>query len=243
MIVEAIIPAAGLATRMRGLPKFLLPINDQFETLLEWHVHQIGPYCDRIRIPTRPELRRFIDALDFGDFDVVVTEVESRTMSETVTKAISASDENFFVLAMPDTFFLGNENVFELLLSHSDPISAAIFRIQDFQRGKVGQVELKTQSDGTEVISRVVDKNPDCNFPWMWGAITFDRSLMEYSTPEDPHLGYALARAAQATGVEVRASRMESRYFDCGTPGEYWNLLQHLHSSIPPRGASSRVGS
>ena len=36
--MDVILPAAGLAKRMKGIPKFLLPANDEYETLLEIHL-------------------------------------------------------------------------------------------------------------------------------------------------------------------------------------------------------------
>jgi hypothetical protein len=37
--VDLILPATGLANRMRGLTKFLLPIDNKYTTLIEYHIN------------------------------------------------------------------------------------------------------------------------------------------------------------------------------------------------------------
>ena len=63
--MDVILPAAGLAKRMKGVPKFLLPANDQYETLLEIHLKNLEDKCENIYLPTRPDLVPIINSLDF----------------------------------------------------------------------------------------------------------------------------------------------------------------------------------
>ena len=49
--MDVILPAAGLAKRMKGVPKFLLPANDQYETLLEIHLKNLEDKCENIYYP------------------------------------------------------------------------------------------------------------------------------------------------------------------------------------------------
>jgi len=64
--MDAILPAAGLASRMRGIPKFLLPIDKAYISLLEVHISNLSDICERIYLPTRPELAPIIKSLDFN---------------------------------------------------------------------------------------------------------------------------------------------------------------------------------
>jgi len=55
--MDAILPAAGLATRMHGIPKFLLPSSEEYDSLIGLHIDNLIKHCERIWIPTRPELK------------------------------------------------------------------------------------------------------------------------------------------------------------------------------------------
>jgi len=50
--VVGILPASGSASRMMGLPKFLLPVNEN-KNILEWHIDLMSECCDVIRISTQ----------------------------------------------------------------------------------------------------------------------------------------------------------------------------------------------
>ena len=39
--MDAILPAAGFALRMKGIPKFLLPSSVDYESLLETHISNL----------------------------------------------------------------------------------------------------------------------------------------------------------------------------------------------------------
>ena len=54
--MDGLIPASGAAARMRGIPKFLLPCDEDYLTLLERHVSKMLEHCQMVWIPTRPEL-------------------------------------------------------------------------------------------------------------------------------------------------------------------------------------------
>ena len=106
--MDFLIPAAGLATRMRGLPKFLLPIDDKYTTLLENHIilalREIES-LERIFIATRPDLVSLIKSLNIEYPDLSVIEMETSSMNETILRLLEYSTSEYFQLIMPDTFF------------------------------------------------------------------------------------------------------------------------------------------
>jgi hypothetical protein len=71
------------------------------------------------------------------------------------------------------------------------------------------------------------DKDPSCNYEFSWGALTFNRELLNYADSKDPHIGYAV-RNALKSGENVDARKMHGKYFDCGTPNEYLDMLQEV---------------
>ena len=65
--MDLLIPAARLATRMRGLPKFLLSTDKRYTTLIENHLLQSTQEIeslDNIFIATRPDLVKIIKSID-----------------------------------------------------------------------------------------------------------------------------------------------------------------------------------
>lgn len=221
--VHGILPAAGSAVRLRGLPKFSLPINSSFTTLLEWHVAQMLEVVDTVYIPIRAGTKSVLQSLDVLSSAVIAVEVDTATMSESVIAAVECSSASRFVLGMPDTWFSSKGNVYERLIATDSDVAIACFPIRQDQVGKVGQVELGEAGR----VARIVDKNPECSFPLLWGAVSFGKDLMKFSSPGDPHIGQALARwvdaSRPASGIVLGDS-----YFDCGTGEEYWRLLSRL---------------
>ena len=50
--MDAILPAAGSAERMSGIPKFLLPVTDDYKSLLENHLEKLSQICEKIYLST-----------------------------------------------------------------------------------------------------------------------------------------------------------------------------------------------
>ena len=212
-------PAAGLATRMRGLPKFLLPISNDYETLIERQISKLRESnCVTIWIPTRPQFVILLESILRAQKDVIIFPVESKSMNETVLKVLNVSRAEHFALAMPDTFFL-SENPFASL--NSEPLIAevACWEIRDKQRGKLGQVFVNEDN----IILDIIDKNPNCEYELAWGCLTFSRGLIKYIDVNDPHIGYALRNAMKNHDLKIK--KVQGSYFDCGTASEYVELL------------------
>jgi CTP:molybdopterin cytidylyltransferase MocA len=119
--MDGILPAAGQSSRMRGLPKFLLPCDDNYVTLLEYHIGMMYESCDVIWIPTRSEFVQLIESLNFPRDKVVILPLTTRSMTETVMNVLNISGSMSFLLEMPDTFYQGVKPVD--ILNHSPVIA------------------------------------------------------------------------------------------------------------------------
>ncbi len=218
MKVVAILPAAGKASRMNGLPKFALPINNFNQTLIERHITQIQDFVNQIVIPTTPSNLNLIENMNIGMKSTVFS-LETNTMSQTIFEVIREFPADRYVLFMPDTYFHGEAPHKHLAHSQS-PIELAIFSIRNTQKGKLGQVKIDKKNNVLEI----VDKSENCNYKYAWGALTFDKTLIEFIKPEDAHIGYAVAKSLGFHDVKTRV--FECEYFDCGTPNEYFDLIK-----------------
>ncbi len=213
-------PAAGLAKRMRGIPKFLLPANIDYLSLLEIHIDNIKDSFNDIYLATRPEIVPLIKSLDHNFKNMNILEMDTSTMSETILETLEVSKEDFHLLVMPDTFFLGEKPYLELDQT-PEVCELACWKIRDEQRGKLGEISF----DKDNKIIDIIDKDKNTGFEYAWGALTFSNKLVSYIDPEDPHIGYA-AKKAVDNGEDITANVIDGKYFDCGTPKEYLELLE-----------------
>jgi choline kinase len=219
--MDAIIPAAGLATRMRGIPKFLLPCDSTYNTLIEAHISALLQLCETVWIPTRPEMVLLLDSLGLAKDRVVLLPMTTDNMTQTVSKVLQIARTENFHLVMPDTYFHG-EKPYATLSSSPNLVDLACWKIRDDQKGKLGQVLIHEES-----ATDMRDKDPECNYEHSWGALTFNRELLDYADSTDPHIGYAVRNALKG-GENISARIMDGKYFDCGTPSEYLNMLQEV---------------
>lgn len=219
--MDGILPAAGLASRMRGIPKFLLPCDDVYTTLIEKHIIELGLVCETIWIPTRPDLVTLLESLSLPKDRVVILPIKSNSMSETVKYVVDIARADCFQLIMPDTFFQGGKP-YTLLSEEPEFVNLACWRIREEQRGKLGQVKLENG-----FLVDIVDKDPNCNYEFSWGGLSFRRELLDYCSLEDPHIGYGVKNAL-LMGKKISATKIEGEYFDCGTPTEYLDMLRRI---------------
>jgi len=223
-LTDGILPAAGLATRMRGLPKFLLPCDDNYTTLLERHISKMLDVCETVWIPTRPEQTILLESLGLSSDRVVIVPMTTSTMTQTIIRLCSISGAERFLMVMPDTYFSG-EQPYEYLSNGTSEMDLACWNIRQEQLGKLGQVLLREIPEGEVLESR--DKDPSCQWPHSWGAMGFNRSVLSFAEPEMPHTGYIIPHLLKA-GVKVNAKIHDGTYFDCGTPREYLQMLELL---------------
>jgi hypothetical protein len=224
-IMDILIPAAGQATRMRGLPKFLLPIDESYTTLLENHINNLSNILDnddRILIGIRPDLLPIVKSLNLSAENLVFIEMVTSTMNETILNLSENSDSYHFQLIMPDTYFLGMQP-YSQLDPNPELCDLAIWKIRDEQRGKLGEVKI----DANNFLCDLVDKNPNTMFDYSWGSLTFSRKLFKYIKKEEPHIGYSVSSALNDK-QQISTKLINGQYFDCGTPKEYIELFRKL---------------
>jgi choline kinase len=217
--VDAILPAAGNATRMRGLPKFLLPIDLDYLTLIENHAKQLEELCLRIWIPVNPDFENLLSKLDKLPDNCIVVPMRTISMTETILNVVQMSDSKDFSLIMPDTFFVGEQPYKKL--SVDSFASLACWKIRDEQKGKLGQVLV----DHGNKVTDIRDKDINCDYELSWGAVSFSRDLINYMEITDPNFGMAVAKSIK-NGEDVNCLMVDGEYFDCGAPREYFHLLE-----------------
>lgn len=233
-----IIPAAGSATRMGGIPKMLLPIPGGF--LLKQHIDMmLKPQATRVFVGANPDNLNVLqmctpyyapDALTNTWVGTVKSYV---TMADTVLSIYemlsdwgSSIRRTEILFGMPDTYFDDNQAFVKLAAALDDgaDVAVGLFHVRQSQRHKLGMCAFDPR---TQQILQVIDKSHTTTLAWAWGVLAWKPTFWQFIRAEDPHVGYALPRAIDA-GLDVRAVRMEGEYFDCGTPDEYFECIEHL---------------
>jgi hypothetical protein len=214
-----ILPAAGSAERMGGIPKFLLPTGNGKENLLSRWINSSRSHVDKILIASSPLFFEFLKET-YSNTTTEVRLVKSRSMAETVKIQLGLGDS---IVAMPDTFISDPDEFFNasnsFLSNKSGPLAVSVWEMREHQKGKVGQVRLENSN-----ILEVIDKDPECLLPKFWGALCFTPDFHDLISLDDPHLGTAINRAI-LNNFKVPALIMEGSYKDCGTIDEYKGLL------------------
>lgn len=219
-----ILPAAGNATRINGLPKFLLPIPGSY--LLDWHERAMrAAGANSVYIGanehTYPLLRQYAPQAD------VYVARAHETMSETVLSGYDAITEcgyPFCLFGMPDSYWT-DDGVYTKLafaLAEGAQLAVALFLLTPGQARHVGCVDV----DGGRILG-VIDKPASGHYFWCWGALAWKTPFWSCLRPEDPHVGYAIPRA-MAEGLDVRAVRMDGSYYDCGTTERYFEMIHRI---------------
>lgn len=222
--MELIIPAAGNASRMRGLPKFLLPCDDDYLTLIEKHINSLISSVDNIWIPTNPKYISILESLFEDIKKVKILPMKSKTMSETVKLTISNLNKSNYMLVMPDTYYTDDQPYQLLISSRVDKVANLIcWETRPSQIGKLGEVAFL--QDGK--LEHIIDKPGEQVYKHAWGAITFTQSLNKYINIDDPHIGYAIEKA-HYDNQDIYCFEAKGGYYDCGTPNEYIDLLKKI---------------
>lgn len=215
-----VLPASGSASRLNGLPKFILPISDN-HSLLQWHVDLMSRACSSVTVLTRKKWRPLVDDLALN---ARIIDKEPSTMGDAVLTAVNKTI-NDVVIGMPDVYIHNSTNNFyqDILSGTGDVVLATWDYAPQNMRGKVGQV---LADDEGRVLS-VVDKDPDCDYPEMWGALLFRHQVVSMI---DPRGGSVLNKVNSwiAGGISVTRVKMSGEYIDAGTI----DGLARLYTSI-----------
>jgi len=213
MNLVGIIPLGGNATRMKHLPKFLLPCADGV-TLLD-RVVELYKSNNITTIESGVSVTNEILLSSNNDFNKTV--VNTKTMAETIHQLILNQPPSKNIMVMPDTFFrLTNE--IQQMISMLDvfEVVALVWKIQDYQIGKVGQCKVENG-----MIVDVIDKDPKCNYPYVWGVIGWRSSVNDCINPKWETIGMLLKDR------KVGAVICEGTYYDCGTFKEYFKMIHN----------------
>jgi hypothetical protein len=142
-----------------------------------------------------------------------IIEKEPSTMADAVLEITKAVTDTV-IIGMPDTYIHGAKSNFyqDILTSDGDVVLATWDYAPQNMRGKIGQV---LADDKGNVLS-VVDKDPDCDYPEMWGALLFRNGSIKKIDPEG---GSVLNKVNDwiAEGVSVKRVKMSGEYIDAGT--------------------------
>ncbi len=219
MTIVALIPASGNATRMRGLPKFLLPNGTAHETLLEAHLRNLRPLVDEIRISVNPIFENILMSASLELYDSKIDNMRTLTMTETIINLTEKVHADKYLVVMPDTAFLGEEP-YGKLLQETEDLSLSIWRVREEQKGKLGQVKINESN----MVLDCIDKDANCDYKFAWGIQMFTPRYLDYLKKEQPHIGFGIVPAIK-DGMSVKASIVNGTYWDCGTPQEYVDYL------------------
>jgi hypothetical protein len=147
-------------------------------------------------------------------------------MAETVHKVINSNpiygDNYKNILIMPDTYFVLYKELSEMksMLNDNYDIVVIVWKIKDYQIGKVGQCCI----ENSEVID-VIDKDPQCEYPYFWGCIGWNSNMNQYINPEWETIGNLIKKAIELN-IKVGCIVSEGCYYDCGTFEEYFKMIK-----------------
>jgi hypothetical protein len=199
----------------------LLPAGPDYVTLIERHISELLECCETVWIPTRPEQTILLETLGLSSDRVVIVPMTTETMTETVLRISGISGAERFLMIMPDTYFAG-EKPYEYLSQSQADMTLAAWPIRSDQLGKLGQVRISETPEG--IVTGAEDKNPNCKYPYSWGAMAFTKQILSFASTDMASIGNILPELLRA-GVNVQARVFDGTYYDCGTPAEYVEML------------------
>lgn len=221
--IKTFVPAAGLATRMGGIPKFLMPISDK-STLLGFHIDNLKKIKNNeISIGTN---KKFYKILQDIYEEISIKEINSSSMVQTVTK-LNLENKKLSLVIMPDTYFENYKIVEDMrtkIISSNLDVVLGLWKIKQSQIGKLGQCILEGDK-----VKKIIDKDENCKEEYFWGLIMWKPSFNNFINDTDSHFGVSLNRAID-NKLKIGHIISPDEYFDCGTFNEYQNLLENLKS-------------
>jgi len=220
-----IIPAAGKATRIGGIPKFLLPIgSDNF--LIKFHVQNLLSNLENSKKVIAVNSENY-ETIKRMNLDAEILTVETSTMNETVNMVISKYPEyENYLLTMPDTYYKDHrviDGLVENFFSSKSLISTALWKIQNHQIGNLGQVDVSS-----DYLLDVIDKDFACEYEFCWGSIIWHKDLNRFILNDQSHVGYMLKPIINS-GLKISYKIADDIYYDCGTFEEYSLLIRSLN--------------
>lgn len=216
-MIVGLLPASGSATRLRGIPKFCLPINES-QSLLEWHVNKMLSVCDEIRISTRES---WLPIIEQFKLPAKVYVIEPSSMSDALKKMTDGTESSCLV-GMPDTYIANaSDNFYERMFELNCDIAMASWPCYSDLFGRVGQIDYIDNK-----VIEVIDKNPSCTFDRMWGGLCFNISI-DMLDEKLSHPGLQINEFINK-GFSVNHTPCSGKYIDAGTIAG----LKQLYESV-----------
>ena len=226
-----LIPAAGKASRLSGIPKFLLPLPEE-SNLLKHHLNLSNDIkeINSVKIATNttfaPILNNQINISKNRKIQGINL-MNTKTMNKTLMN-LRGHDADSHLLTMPDTYISDNSLIKKMVRLFKEDsevdVILGIWNVRNEQRHKVGQCKISGN-----YVTKVVDKNSKVKYQYLWGTVLFKNSLWKYIKPNDPHIGYSFP-AAINNNLKIRYVKSDGNYYDCGTIDEYWQLIKDIQN-------------
>ena len=227
-----LMPIGGNARRMNGIPKFLLPVVDS--SMLAVLYERMLRVTPKIILDVNARNREWVE-MNTPD-GALIYEWNAEPMSRALLLAREhIATEQTVLFGMPDTYWT-DENVYETLLDNIGDaiVNVAVWYTEPKHRSKRGMCINDGGFNGSARLMEVIDKpskdtaihNETGRFLLVdgWGAMVWQPEFWQYIFPEDPHVGFALQRAIEV-GENVRGYNFPGKYYDCGTPDEYYECI------------------
>jgi len=221
-----LIPAAGSATRMYGLPKFLLPAPTG-NMLIEQLVKEMTAVKAEVLIGVSARNLEMLTTYCSTISASKIYQVTTETMSQTLLCAKEYIGDQDVIFGMPDSIWQPDGGYAALLnhLKDGADVAVGLWYTAPKYRSKRGMCKVDNNSDDTYKIVQVIDKPEQTLFEEAWGILAWKQTFWKFIKPEMSHVGYALQPAIDAK-LRVDAVKLGGRYHDCGTPTEYFDCIR-----------------
>lgn len=223
--ITGLLPCAGTATRLKNLPKFMLPLKSSGTCLLtRWVEELISMGCSKIIIPCSPTTIVFVNSIvmPIADTKIIIKDVGvTNTMNDTIRKGLDNEVYDLVIMAMPDTFVdkINASFIQRFIGDNNYTIGTYLWSIRYDQLGKIGQCKLEN-----DLVTDIIDKDEHCDYTFGWGAIAFKKGFEMYLKPEHLHPGYSMKEALD-NNLRIPYEISNGQYFDCGTVDGYKTYL------------------
>ncbi len=223
--ILGLIPAAGRAERLHGLPKYLLPLPDGF--LLRTTVQRVKAVGADPMIAANDENYNLITRYAGVEPGVSVNVTKpAHGMPGTILNLIRFAYAGYrgYLCIMPDTYWSDKTllpRMVDAMRSGADLVIGA-FRAAPGQSAKLGMIDNAggrlVIRDKPGVLSELI---------LAWGVLLWQHPLLPFIDPDDPHMGDFINRVSMA-GCRVDVVTAVGRFWDCGTFDEYAELIKVL---------------
>lgn len=218
-----ILPVAGKATRIQGLPKYLLPVPGGY--LLERMLSRMGVPCC---IGANPDNAALLNSYKRPEDHVY--QVASATMCETILTARPLVGDETVLMGMPDTYWT-DDSVFHRLRDYLDEgyiCALVVWTVSADMASRLGVcIPIPTHDNHTIFLDSIQDKQPQSSSKWVWGAMAWTVDFWQYIRPADVNPGSALNRALDADEA-IPLYLASGAYYDNGIPDDYFRCIREL---------------